>query len=150
MLPSAGGGNGARLAGYAPIMVRLLIRLGIFLAAAAVGLLLAALLVPAFHLHWAGFVVAIVVFAVAQAGIEWLVRKLFDRSAPAVAGVAGLISTFLALLLASLVSDGVSFDGVGAWILAAVVVWVAAAAVGWFATRMLLTPRHPSARSRER
>lgn len=127
-------------------MVRLLIRLGIFLGAAVVGLLLAALLVPAFHLHWTGFVVAIVVFAVVQAGIEWLVRRLFHRTAPTVAGVAGLLSTFLALLVASLVSDGLSFEGVGAWIIAAVVVWVATAAIGWFATRMLLTPRHPDGR----
>jgi uncharacterized membrane protein YvlD (DUF360 family) len=122
-------------------MVQLLIRLGVFLAAAAIGLLLAALLVPAFHLHWTGFFVAVAVFAVAQAAIEWLVRRLFHRAAPAVAGVAGLLSTFLALWIATLVSDGVSFDGVAAWILAAVVVWVTTAASGWLGARLWLRPR---------
>jgi uncharacterized membrane protein YvlD (DUF360 family) len=122
-------------------MVRVLIRVGIFLASAAIGLLLAALLVHAFHLQWTGFVVAILVFAITQAVIEWLVRKVFGRSAPAVAGVAGLLSTFLALWIASLFPGGVSFDGVGGWILAAVVVWVTTALIGWAGTRFLLRPR---------
>jgi uncharacterized membrane protein YvlD (DUF360 family) len=122
-------------------MMRLAIRLGIFLGSAALALLLAALLVPAFHLHWTGFFTAIVVFAVVQTAIEWLVRKGFHRSAPAVAGVAGLLSTFAALLVATWVSDGISFEGVGAWILAAVVVWVATALLGWAAGRFLLAPR---------
>jgi uncharacterized membrane protein YvlD (DUF360 family) len=122
-------------------MMQPLIRIGVFLGAAVIGLLLAALLVPAFHLHWTGFFVAIVVFALAQSAIEWLVRRLFGRSAPAVAGIAGLLSTFLALWIASLVSDGVSFDGVGAWILAAVVVWIVTAAIGWLGARLWLRPR---------
>ncbi|MDR5701124.1 phage holin family protein [Agromyces aerolatus] len=121
-------------------MVRVLIRLGIFLGSAALALALAALLVRAFHLEWAGLLVAIVVFAVVQAALDWLVRKVFDRSAPAVAGVAGLISTFLALWIASLFPGGVSFDGIGGWILAAVVVWVITALLGWLGTRYLLRP----------
>jgi uncharacterized membrane protein YvlD (DUF360 family) len=128
-------------------MVRVLIRVGIFLASAAIGLLLAALLVHAFHLQWTGFVVAILVFAITQSAIEWLVRKLFDRSAPAVAGAAGLLSTFLALWIASLFSGGVSFDGVGGWILAAVVVWVTTAVLGWLGARFLLR-RHRDGESR--
>jgi uncharacterized membrane protein YvlD (DUF360 family) len=126
-------------------MVRVLIRLGIFLGSAALGLLLAALLVRAFHLEWAGFLVAIVVFAVAQAVIEWLVRKLFGRAAPAVAGVAGLLSTALALWIASLFPGGVRFEGVGGWILAAVVVWVTTAVIGWLGARFLL-PKQPADR----
>ncbi|WP_308797597.1 phage holin family protein [Agromyces silvae] len=131
-------------------MVRQLIRVGIFLAGAAIALLLAALLVHAFHLQWTGFVVAILVFAIVQAAIEWLVRRIFVRSAPAVAGVAGLLSTFLALWIASLFPGGVSFDGVGGWILAAVVVWVVTAVIGWLGTRFLLRPHEHGQHAKDR
>ncbi|WP_394553478.1 phage holin family protein [Agromyces sp. MMS24-JH15] len=119
-------------------MVRFLIRIAVFLGLAALALGLAALLVPGFHLHWAGFVVAILVFAIVQAVVEWLVERIFHRSAPSVAGVAGLISTALALWIASIVGDGLSFDGIGAWILATVVVWLVTALIGWLAAKYLL------------
>ncbi|GAA1960095.1 phage holin family protein [Agromyces allii] len=120
-------------------MVRTLVNLAIFLATAAIALLLASLLIPGFHVHPGGFVVAIIVFAIAQVFVEWLVQSLFHKSAPTVAGIAGLLSTFLALLITSLFS-GVSFDGIGAWILATVVVWVVTAVLGWVAAKFI-TPR---------
>ena len=122
-------------------MVRFLIRPAVFLGTAALGLLLAALLIPGFHVHAAGFIVAIVVFALVQALIEWLIAKIFHRSAPTVAGIAGLLSTFLALWVATLITDGLSFDGVGAWILATVVVWLTTALLGWLAAKFLLKER---------
>lgn len=131
-------------------MVRFLIRVAVFLGAAALGLLLAALLIPGFHIHAAGFIVAIVVFAAAQALIEWLIERIFHRSAPTVAGIAGLASTFLALWLATLLSDGLSFDGIAAWILAAVVVWIATALLGWLATRFILNRRRDERRDDRR
>ena len=122
-------------------MVRFLIRVAVFIGSAALGLLLAALLIPGFHVHTAGFIVAILVFAIAQAVIEWLIERIFHHSAPTVAGIAGLASTFLALWIATLLSDGLSFDGVGAWILAAVVVWLTTAVLGWLAVKFLLRSR---------
>lgn len=128
-------------------MVRFLIRIAVFLGAAALGLLLAALLIPGFHVHAAGFIVAMLVFAAAQAVIEWLIERIFHRSAPTVAGIAGLASTFLALWLATLLSDGLSFDGVAPWILAAVVVWLTTAVLGWLAARFLLDRRRSERKS---
>ena len=122
-------------------MVGFLIRIAVFLGAAALGLLLAALLIPGFHVHATGFIVAILVFAAAQALIEWLIERIFHRSAPTVAGIAGLASTFLALWLATLLSDGLSFDGVAAWVLAAVVVWLTTALLGWLAAKFLIDRR---------
>jgi uncharacterized membrane protein YvlD (DUF360 family) len=119
-------------------MVRFLIRAAIFLGSAALGLLVAALIVPAFHVHWAGFVVAIIVFALVQAAVEWLVRKITSRSAPVIAGIAGLLSTFIALFVASLFTEGLSFDGLFAWILATVIVWVVAALAAWLLAKFLL------------
>src|SRR4029453_17498293 len=112
-------------------MVRFLIRAAVFLGTAALGLLLAALLIPGFHVHATGFILAIVVFALVQG----LVARIFHRSAPTVAGVAGLLSTFLALWVATLITDGLSFDGVAAWILATVVVWLTTAVLGWLGAK---------------
>jgi uncharacterized membrane protein YvlD (DUF360 family) len=122
-------------------MVRFLIRAAVFLGTAALGLLLASLLIPGFHVHLAGFLVAIVVFALVQWFIEWLIAKLFHRAAPTVAGVAGLLSTFVALWIATLITDGLSFDGIGPWILAAVVVWLTTAVLGWLAAKFVLHDR---------
>ncbi|MET0974639.1 MAG: hypothetical protein ABWX82_03095 [Leifsonia sp.] len=128
-------------------MVRILIRAAIFLGSAALGLVVAAIIIPAFHLHPAGFVVAILVFALVQAGLEWVVRKLTHRAAPAVAGIAGLISTFVALFIASLVSDGLSFDNAFTWIVATVIVWIVSALATWLLVKFLLRDDE-SARSR--
>lgn len=128
-------------------MVRFLIRIAVFLGAVALGLLLAALLIPGFHVHAAGFIVAMLVFAAAQAVIEWLIERIFHRSAPTVAGIAGLASTFLALWLATLLSDGLSFDGVAPWILATVVVWLTTAVLGWLAARFLPDRRRSERKS---
>ena len=128
-------------------MVRILIRAAIFLGSAALGLLVASLIIPEFHVHTAGFLVAIVVFALVQAGVEWLVRKLTTRSVPVIAGVAGLLSTFVALLVASLFTDGLSFDGLFAWILATVIVWVITALATWLLLKYLLPePKRAAAR----
>lgn len=129
-------------------MVRNLLNLAIFLATAAIALLITSLLVPGFRVHPGGFIVAILVFAVVQALVEWLVRSLFHRAAPTIAGIAGLISTFLALWIASLFG-GVSFDGVGGWIIATVIVWVITAILGWVAAKFI-TPRFDKDRSAAR
>ncbi|KQQ93332.1 hypothetical protein ASF62_16705 [Leifsonia sp. Leaf325] len=128
-------------------MVRILIRAAIFLGSAALGLLVASLIIPEFHLHTAGFFVAIVVFALVQAAVEWLVRRLTRRQAPVIAGIAGLLSTFIALLVASLFTDGLSFDGIFAWILATVIVWVITALATWLLLKYVLPePKAANAR----
>jgi uncharacterized membrane protein YvlD (DUF360 family) len=124
-------------------MVRFLIRLGVALVLVALALAVAALLVPGMHLHWSGFLVAIIVFAAVQALIEWLVETLFHRGAPAVAGVAGLISTAIALFVASL-GDGITFDGIAPWVLAAVIVWIITALAGWLSGKYLLPRLAPA------
>lgn len=126
-------------------MKRTLIHAAVFLGSAAIGLLLAALIVPSFHIHLAGFFVAIIVFALIQAVVEWLVRRLTARGAPAIAGIAGLISTFIALLLASLFTDGLAFEGIVAWVFATIIVWIVTGLCTWLAGRFLLRERSRAA-----
>jgi MFS family permease len=74
-----------------------------------------------------GFVVAVVVFSVAQAILSPFIAKLANRYASAFLGGIGLISTLLALILASVLTNGLTIRGIGAWIGATVVVWLVSA-----------------------
>ncbi|MGY6498104.1 MAG: hypothetical protein ACXIUP_07735 [Microcella sp.] len=108
-------------------MVTLLIRLAIFVASVTAGLLLAGLLVEGFALSVSGFVVTVVVFAVLQALLAPLSERLMRKFAPALLGGVGLISTFVALLLASVIPGGIAIAGLSAWVLGTLVVWLVTA-----------------------
>ncbi len=114
-------------------MIRFLIRIAVFVGSAAIGLLAAGLLVPGVSLSPWGFIAAVVIFTVAQAVLSPLFLKMASKYASAFLGGIGVVSTFVALLLASLLSNGLSITGVGSWIAATVVVWVVTA----FATVVL-------------
>lgn len=108
-------------------MVRLLLRTLIFLASAALGLLAASAVVDGFTVAASGFVVTVAVFALAQSILSPFIFKMSSRYAPAFLGGIGLASTFVALLLARLWTDGLRVEGVSAWVLATIVVWVVTA-----------------------
>jgi hypothetical protein len=108
-------------------MVRFLLRVAIFLGSSAIGLLVAAWLVPGVTLSAWGFVAAVVIFTVAQAILSPFFLKMASRYASAFLGGIGQVSTFAALLLASLLSHGLSIRGLGSWIGATVVVWLVTA-----------------------
>lgn len=112
-------------------MVRFLIRTAIYLVTAALGLLIASWVLPDFRLEWGGFLVAIVVFAIAQSILGPFVFNLARRYASAVLGGIGLVTTFLALVIASLFPGGIHITGAVTWILATLVVWIVTALGGW-------------------
>lgn len=105
-------------------MVRLLIRTAVFLAAPALGLAVAALLLPGVRLTWQGFVLVVVIFALVQSLLAPVITKVAARRARAFLGGVGLISTFVALVLASWIADGLVITGVVTWLLATVIVWL--------------------------
>lgn len=108
-------------------VVRFLLRVLVFLAAAAIGLLVAGWLVPGVTLRPWGFVTAVLVFAVAQAILAPFFLKMASRYASAFLGGIGLVSTLAALILASLFSNGLSIRGIGSWVGATIVVWLVTA-----------------------
>ena len=105
-------------------MVRTLLRALVFLLSAALGLWVASLLLPELTITPTGFVTAVVVFAVAQSLLTPVLTKIVARGAPAFLGGIGLVSTFGALWLASLLPGGITIRGWQTWILAALVVWL--------------------------
>ena len=107
-------------------MLRVLIRTAIALVANAVGLLIAAALLEGVQLDVGGFAVAVVVFTVVYALIQpFLGVQLRRRGSSALGGVS-LIASLVGLIVTDIVSDGLSIDGIGAWLGAAVIVWAGA------------------------
>lgn len=108
-------------------MIRLLLRALIFLLSAALGLWVSSLVLEDLTLTPSGFLTAVVVFAVAQSVLSPFLAKVVARGAPAFLGGIGLVSTFVALWLASLFPGGLTIEGWQTWILAALVVWLVTA-----------------------
>ncbi|WP_426324441.1 hypothetical protein [Microbacterium sp. E-13] len=126
-------------------MLTLLIRAVIFLASAALGLVVADLVLDGFFLHWNdwwGILVAVVIFAVLQSILApWLLR-ITRRHAHALLGGVGLLSTFVALLIAVLIpAAGIGIDGPVAWIVGTVIVWLVTALATWLLPPLFIKDR---------
>ena len=111
-------------------MYRFLLNVVSHIATAAVALLLAGWIIPQVTLHVAGFLVAVLVFAVAQAVLSPFIVSLARRYASAVLGGIGLVSTLIALWVATLFPGGISISGTG-WVFAPLLVWFVTAIGGW-------------------
>lgn len=127
-------------------MVRFLIRLAISLGTAALGLLAAMLILPDFRVELGGFLVAVAVFTIAQAILGPFVFNVARQHASAVLGGVGLVSTFLALLVASLFPGGIVVTGVVTWVLATLIVWLITALGAWLLPLVFLKERARSSR----
>lgn len=108
-----------------------LIRALIFLASAAIGLIVADLILEGFVIEWRnwwGFVLAIVIFAVLQSILAPWLARVAKRNAPAFLGGIGIVSTFVALVVVVLIPGaGLRIEDLVSWILAPVVVWLVTA-----------------------
>ena len=126
-------------------MFTFLLRALIFLASAFVGLVVADLLLPGFYLHWNdwwGIVLAVAIFAVLQSVLAPWLFKITRRHANALLGGVGLLSTFVALLIAVVIpAAGIGIDGPVAWIIGTLVVWLATALATLLLTPLLIKKR---------
>jgi putative membrane protein len=107
-------------------VIRLIVRTAVALAANAVGLIVAASVLEDMEFDAAGFIVAVVVFTVVFALLQPFLAVQLRRYGAAVLGAVALIATLISLIVTALATDGLSIDGVGTWLAAAVIVWLAA------------------------
>lgn len=106
-------------------MPRFIIGWFLGLVGTAIGLIVAALILgDQFQLNgvW-GFIVSLVVFAILSAVFTWLVFKFLVRNAGSIVALTGLVSTFLALLVTSLLTSGLDINGWG-WLWGTLIVWI--------------------------
>lgn len=113
-------------------MIMFLIRALIFLASAALGLVIADLVLEGFTIDWSnwwGFLLAAVIFAVLQSVLAPWLARIAQRNAPALLGGIGIVSTFAALLIVVLIPGAGLSIGLPwwTWIAAPVLVWVVTA-----------------------
>jgi hypothetical protein len=122
-----------------------LIRALTFIVSAALGLILAEVLLEGFHIHWSnwwGFALAVLIFALIQSVLAPLASRLTRRHAPALLGGVGIISTFISIVVVVLIPGaGIGISQPLAWIVAPLLVWIVTALATWLVPPMFIKER---------
>jgi hypothetical protein len=102
---------------------RVILRIGLALAANFIALLIAAVVLDGFRIDEIRFIWAVILFTAVSLATGWLVRRVLREHAPAAVGLAALLTAWLALLVTDLISDNIQIEGLGTWIVATLIVW---------------------------
>lgn len=105
-------------------MRQILLRAVVLLGSWAIGLAVAAWVVPGVWVSVSGFVVAVAVFSVLQAILSPWILRLPRAYASLLFGGTGLALTVVALGLASGFTHGLILHGGASWIATTIVVWL--------------------------
>ncbi len=105
-------------------MRQFLLRAVVLLGWWAIGLLVAAWVVPGVSVSASGFIVAVIVFSATQALLSLLILKLPHAYASLLLGGTGLALTLVALMLASVLTHGLTIHGIESWFATTIVVWL--------------------------
>jgi uncharacterized membrane protein YvlD (DUF360 family) len=105
-------------------MKQTLLRAVVLLTSWAIGLLVAAWVVPGVSVSVSGFIVAVLLFSVAQAVLSLPILRLPRAYASLLLGGTGLVLTVVALSLASALTHGLTIRGTTSWFAATIVVWL--------------------------
>lgn len=105
-------------------MIRGLIKVLLEIGGNALGLVLAALLLKDMSLGGTAFLIAVLIFSAISMIAKPLIEKVALKNVEALQGSSSLITTFIALVLTKLISDGLDIDGVSTWVIATVIVWL--------------------------
>jgi len=122
-------------------MIRTLIKVGLTIAGNAIGLLVAAALLDDVKLSGAAFILAVIIFTVAELILEPFIEKMVTEHAERLRIFTSLVTTFLALLITDLLSDGLSIEGASTWLLATVIVWLGTLLAGIILLRLFVDER---------
>ena len=107
-------------------VIRFLIHIAVYFAAAAIGLIVAAAFFDGVQVETLGFVIVAAIYAVVLGLLSPLLEQQARRSRSSLfSGGVGLITTFVTLAVTAFISDDLTIDGFGTWIGATVVVWLA-------------------------
>jgi putative membrane protein len=71
------------------------------------------------------FVIAVGIFTVVAFVTQPLMTSLAIKHVNALAGATALVTTFVSLVVTTLVTDGLAISGLTTWIAATVIVWLA-------------------------
>jgi uncharacterized membrane protein YvlD (DUF360 family) len=111
---------------YRRRMLRFLVNTAVYFAAAAIGLIVADVVLDDMSIVYPiGFVVAALVFALIQAVLSPLFQSIAEKNATVLVGGVGLFSALVALVITSIISDDLTVTGFTTWLVAALIIWLA-------------------------
>lgn len=119
-------------------MLKMIIRVGLTLVANAIGLVVAAASLDEMALGVDGFLIAVLLFTAVMLVVRPLTMKVAFQHAEALGGSTALISTLVALVVTSAVSDSLVIRGLSTWLAATVIVWAACLLGGFLLPWLLL------------
>jgi hypothetical protein len=122
-------------------MIRFLIAAAIWVATAAIGLLVASLVLDNMSIDAGSFIAVVVVFAAIQSILSPFIAKLAAQNARALLGGVGLVATFLALLICEVLFDGFTITGASTWVFATLIVWIVTMLGAWILPLIFLKRR---------
>ena len=99
-------------------MIRFLISTVAYLAANAVGLLVAVLLLPGFVIDPLSFVIAVGIFSLVQTVLGPLITKISFKSFPQLMGGIALVTIFVGLLVTDMIMSSMEIGGISNWLAA--------------------------------
>jgi hypothetical protein len=105
-------------------MIRSLISILAYLAANAVGLLIAVLILPGFTIDPLAFVVAVAIFSLVQTILGPLITKISVKSFPQLMGGIALVTIFIGLFITEILMSGMTIGGISNWLAATLLVWL--------------------------
>jgi len=106
-------------------MLTFFARMALSLLANALALLVASVLLTGFAINGLAFVVAVCIFTASTTILEPLITRIATQNAPYLLGGIALVTTFVGLLVTTLMTDGLSIVGIGTWVMATLITWVA-------------------------
>jgi uncharacterized membrane protein YvlD (DUF360 family) len=113
-------------------MIRFLVNTAVYMAAAAIGLLVADVLLDDLSVTYpVGFITAALIFGIIQALLTPFFEKVTRENASILTGGVGLFSALIALFLTAMISDNLTVNGVVGWFVSALVIWLASMLAGF-------------------
>ena len=130
-----------RFTDYDSHVIRFLISAAIWVATAAIGLLIASLVLENMSIDAGSFIFVVLVFAAIQSIMTPFFAKMAAQRARALMGGVGLVATFVALWVTSLLFDGFSITGASTWVFATLIVWIVTMIGAWILPLIFLKRR---------
>jgi len=105
-------------------VIRFLISTLAYLCANAVGLLLAAFILPGFTIGPLSLLVAVAIFSVVQSVLGPLITKISLKNFPQLMGGIALVTIFAGLFITDILMPSMEIGGVSNWLAATLLVWI--------------------------
>lgn len=105
-------------------MLKFIAQTTLSVLANAVGLIVASLILDGFSIDGPAFVIAVLIFTAASTLLGPFIAKQAMRNAPYLMGGIALVTTLVSLLITTLISDGISIDGIVTWVTATFIIWL--------------------------